>query len=394
MLIQSAMPTYDVVIAEHLMVAADPQATFTAARELDLLTVRTPLLTLSMWLRGLPVRLSWQGNSAPAPLGDWRRHDLAGVGITWPATEPRDRLRRSGKVLAARHRMARCIARGFQWLRRIWLGQDRRKPFRLALRRVRLAADLRMPDSDYRSRLASAVSAILVDDPAIRRPHPASDAAADQGQLDDLLGRLTDAESTWSRWLTGVAPEHRSTARNMLHYWAIRQYDLRDLQDALRFPRAVVIGSQRAARGGHVASGEVRNLRHARHGLPAAHYTRGTRRPGPRTARRRTQELLEPEPVDRVTRIMVTLPSSAATDPAFVRESVERGMNIARINCAHDDAEAWRSMAEHVRQAAEATGRKCLVAMDLAWTEELVPDHSKPVRAPRSSDQPGMRSGR
>jgi pyruvate kinase len=41
-------------------------------------------------------------------------------------------------------------------------------------------------------------------------------------------------------------------------------------------------------------------------------------------------------------------------------------MNIARINCAHDDAAAWRSMAEHVRQATEATGRSCLVAMDLA----------------------------
>ena len=74
-------------------------------------------------------------------------------------------------------------------------------------------------------------------------------------EVDTLLTRLTDAESTWSRWLTGVAPEHRSSARNMLHYWAIRQYDLRDLQDTTRFPRAVVVGSQRAARRGHVALG-------------------------------------------------------------------------------------------------------------------------------------------
>ena len=64
-LLESAMPTYDVVIAEHLVVAADPPATFAAARELDLLTVRTPLLTVSMWLRGLPAR--WSGKSAPSP---------------------------------------------------------------------------------------------------------------------------------------------------------------------------------------------------------------------------------------------------------------------------------------------------------------------------------------
>lgn len=87
---------------------------------------------------------------------------------------------------------------------------------------------------------------------------------------------------------------------------------------------------------------------------------------GPELLRHRTQDLLGPEPADRVTRIMVTLPSSAATNPTLVSELVECGMSIARINCAHDDAEAWRSMARHVRQAAEATGRPCLVAMDLA----------------------------
>ncbi|EUA34657.1 pyruvate kinase, barrel domain protein [Mycobacterium xenopi 3993] len=42
------------------------------------------------------------------------------------------------------------------------------------------------------------------------------------------------------------------------------------------------------------------------------------------------------------------------------------GMNIARINCAHDDVAAWRAMARHVRQAAASVGTTCLVAMDLA----------------------------
>ncbi|MGO9730241.1 hypothetical protein, partial [Mycobacterium sp.] len=47
--------------------------------------------------------------------------------------------------------------------------------------------------------------------------------------VDDLLARLATAESQWSWWLTGVAAQNRSSARNMLHYWAIRQCDLRDL---------------------------------------------------------------------------------------------------------------------------------------------------------------------
>ncbi len=57
MLIESAMPTFDVVIAKHVVVAADLTTTFDAARALDLLTVRTPLLAASMWIRALPARL-------------------------------------------------------------------------------------------------------------------------------------------------------------------------------------------------------------------------------------------------------------------------------------------------------------------------------------------------
>ena len=63
---------------------------------------------------------------------------------------------------------------------------------------------------------------------------------------------------------------------------------------------------------------------------------------------------------------MVTLPSEAATNPHLIRCLVERGMNLARINCAHDDPTAWRAMADHVRHASAMLARSCLVAMDLA----------------------------
>jgi len=62
-LIDAAMPLFDAVIAEHAIVVADPATTFDAARTLDLLTVRTPLLAASMWIRALPAR--WVGRAAP-----------------------------------------------------------------------------------------------------------------------------------------------------------------------------------------------------------------------------------------------------------------------------------------------------------------------------------------
>ncbi|WP_433664590.1 hypothetical protein ACQPW1_22125 [Nocardia sp. CA-128927] len=66
MLIESAEPVFDAMIAEHQIVQADLATTFRAARSLDFLTVRTPLLTTAMWLRGLPNR--WSGHPAsPLP---------------------------------------------------------------------------------------------------------------------------------------------------------------------------------------------------------------------------------------------------------------------------------------------------------------------------------------
>ncbi|MBV7707531.1 hypothetical protein [Nocardia nova] len=65
MLIESAVPAFDADLIEHLVVHADPRATYQAARGLDLLSVRTPLTTVSMWLRGLPAR--WSGRAVPPP---------------------------------------------------------------------------------------------------------------------------------------------------------------------------------------------------------------------------------------------------------------------------------------------------------------------------------------
>lgn len=76
--------------------------------------------------------------------------------------------------------------------------------------------------------------------------------------------------------------------------------------------------------------------------------------------------LFGPPPTHRRNRIMVTLPSEAATDADLVSDLVQRGMNIARINCAHDDASAWRAMTAHVQAAGEAHGCSVKILMDIA----------------------------
>ena len=67
----------------------------------------------------------------------------------------------------------------------------------------------------------------------------------------------------------------------------------------------------------------------------------------------------------RSTRIMVTLPTTAAEDPELVKKLVSNGMNCARINCAHDNPAIWSAMIDNVKAAGNQLNKKCLITMDL-----------------------------
>lgn len=100
--------------------------------------------------------------------------------------------------------------------------------------------------------------------------------------------------------------------------------------------------------------------------------------------------ILGKSPGGRDVRIMVTLPAEAGTNPTLVEEMLRAGMNVARINCAHDDADAWHDMIINVRQAATKSATECRIFMDLAGpklhTGELEPGprviHFRPKRDP------------
>jgi pyruvate kinase len=197
----------------------------------------------------------------------------------------------------------------------------------------------------------------------IDRDESLADLTATVLAVRDDLGHAADRHAAD---LALVAPEHLPSARNLLHYVALRGHDVRTLQ-----PRLSEVGlSSLGHAEGHVMATVEAVLRALRAlaGEPTP-MPRGdwlTFAQGRDLLAANTEALFGPPPADRATRIMVTLPSSAADDPALVRELVERGMDCARINTAHDGPHAWRQMIDNVRGAADETGRPCQVAMDLA----------------------------
>lgn len=188
-------------------------------------------------------------------------------------------------------------------------------------------------------------------------------------ELDQLIKELSDLQVDMARLvrengpnLARIQPESRASARNLFHYLAFRRHDLRNLQN-----RLTALGLSSLGRIETDALSGVRAvlkiLERWRDGQGPPPPSRGA---GLLQLERNTNLLLGPEPEERKTRIMVTMPSEAATNYALVKELLNRGMNCMRINCAHDGAATWEATIRHLRQAEKETGRRAKVEMDLA----------------------------
>jgi pyruvate kinase len=79
-----------------------------------------------------------------------------------------------------------------------------------------------------------------------------------------------------------------------------------------------------------------------------------------------TSTFFGPSPANRYSRIMVTMPHEASTDPELVENMVQDGMNIARINCAHDDATVWGKMVENIKAASAKYQQGVKIFTDIA----------------------------
>jgi pyruvate kinase len=191
-----------------------------------------------------------------------------------------------------------------------------------------------------------------------------------QRELTELRGKVAAGQNAllaaWQPVLS--ASDYVRDAANLAAYIAFRREDLRRLQERLS-----EIGLSSLGRcEGHVMAtlDAVAQALDAIGGVCPAEAVlsplRRANRQGDKRLKENTQRLLGKEPKQRRVRIMVTLPTAAAGEPRFVRDLIERGMDIARINCAHDDTAIWQAMIDNIRAATAATGRTCLIHMDLA----------------------------
>ncbi|MDX2357858.1 pyruvate kinase [Dietzia sp. PP-33] len=188
-------------------------------------------------------------------------------------------------------------------------------------------------------------------------------------ELDSILDDLAPGRAERASDVDAVAPTHRGGALNLVDYATLRRRDLQDLQDRLLDAGvSPLVGCEDDVTA---ALGATRAAVAALQGQDPTHFadreaTARAREAGDAALAAHADELLGTPRPGRSGRVMVTLPSSAADDPRSILDLAERGMGLARINCAHDDPARWEAMVAGVRAAERSVGRRIPVSMDLA----------------------------
>lgn len=206
-------------------------------------------------------------------------------------------------------------------------------------------------------------------------------------QFKELLDQMTalragiadEAEALLRAWggveaLGGFAP----AAANLADYLALRRHDLSDLQRRLaRFGLSSLGRSE--ARVRLALDTLICTLQRLAGEAAAPYPSAAAMQEGEETLRAECDRIFGPAQRGPHARVMATLPSEAAGDPALVKKLVAAGMDCARINCAHDDSAAWARMIANIRAAERELARPCRILMDIAGPKCRV----ERVRAPQ-----------
>ncbi len=186
--------------------------------------------------------------------------------------------------------------------------------------------------------------------------------------VEELRVAALAAELEFAALLDATAPALRESAYNLVHYLAVRRHDVRELQDQLTRLGLSSLGRMEA----HVMA-SLQAVSEALSVLGNRPVPADVLRTPPVTFDtgdallvEHANAILGTTPPERETRIMVTMPGEAADDPTLIRDLVAAGMEVMRVNCAHDSPDVWERMVKHLRRAERETGRRCALSFDLA----------------------------
>lgn len=200
-------------------------------------------------------------------------------------------------------------------------------------------------------------------------------------EVSEIRSDMLDLETNFDARAHLIHDAHQKSARNLLHYLALRRRDIRRLQEKLASLGLSSLGRTESHALGSVDA-VLRMLHHVTSRNRQMTMQLGSENgfaEGEALLEAHTGKLLGPKPHGRDVRIMVTMPSEAAADYHLVKELLTHGMDIMRINCAYDNPDDWMRMIRNLERARQKTGKACRILMDLAGPKlRLGPVESSP----------------
>ncbi|HEX7456943.1 MAG TPA: pyruvate kinase, partial [Ginsengibacter sp.] len=172
---------------------------------------------------------------------------------------------------------------------------------------------------------------------------------------------LSEAEKMQMRF-TNIHPQQQQAAQNMIHYLTLRNEDIRELQDSLHIHGLSSLASSESHIHSQLQSILLRlGIHYSPDEMDTCTYEYSIKQIVQKS------KILFGEKTDAVTpHIMVTFDSSFVDNYALIKNLLQNGMNVARINCAHDQEAIWSRMIQHIKKAGRHTGLHCKIYMDLA----------------------------
>jgi pyruvate kinase len=184
-------------------------------------------------------------------------------------------------------------------------------------------------------------------------------------QLEAIILKANALEYDYGHLIAKVHPSYHECALNLTHYLAFRSFDIDDLQEELHFMGLPDLANIE----GHVMKSllAIKTIVNLFRGHPVIETQKGiiSIKKSANLLNKNTRRLFGYKSKKRQTRIMVTLPATAAEDYLMVNHLVNLGMNSARINCAHDGPNSWAKMIQNIYRAKDTLGKNCKVIMDL-----------------------------
>ena len=180
-------------------------------------------------------------------------------------------------------------------------------------------------------------------------------------QLDIILQKILEYEERYKSRIEKVHPNYRESAKNLIHYLALRTFNNNIIQDKLASAGFPITSSFE----GHILYG-ILGIKSIINGLLGneefqvdfkyldSNQTKSI-------IKQNTEALFGNAPKKRESRIMVTQPTHAASDSDFSKNLIEIGMNAARINCSHDNEYIWKAIIDNIN----SSPKECRIFMDL-----------------------------